>query len=85
MMGAFLNAVQCLLCSDSPNSLTSLYCSVDTPVAIEFSKDPGICTSMCLRYLPAVLGFFQNAHRIIVGRSSPASARVSAPPDVKSA
>ena len=31
----------------------------------------------------AVLGFFQNARCITVGRSSPASARVSAPPDLK--
>ena len=31
----------------------------------------------------AVLSFFRNAHNIIVGRSSPASARVSAPSDWK--
>ena len=36
-----------------------------------------------LRYLQAVLGFFQNARFITVGRSSPVSARVSAPPDLK--
>ena len=83
-MGAFPNAAQCLLCSDSPNSLISLYCSGDTPVTTEFLTDPGISTSMCLRYLQAVLlGFFQNAHCSTVGRSSPASALVSAPPDLK--
>ena len=39
---------------------------------------------MSLRYLRAVLGFFQNALCITVGRSSLASARVvSAPPDLK--
>ena len=55
-------------------------CSGDTPVTIEFPTDPGISTSMSLRYIQAVLGFFQNACCITVGRSSPASARVSAPP-----
>ena len=38
---------------------------------------------MSLRYLQAVLGFFQSARCITVGRSSPAHARVSAPPDLK--
>ena len=38
---------------------------------------------MSLRYLQAVLGFFQSACCITVGRSSPAHARVSAPPDLK--
>ena len=83
MMGAFPNAALCLLCSDSPNSLFSLYYSRDTSVVMEFPKDPGIRTSMSLRYLPAVLGFFQNAHCIIVDRSSPGSARVSPSPDLK--
>ena len=82
-MAAFPNAAQCLLCSESPNSLISLYCSGDTPVTIEFPTDPGISTSMSLRYLQAVLGFFQNARCITVGRSSPVSARVSASPDLK--
>ena len=50
---------------------------------MEFPKDPGIRTSMNLRYLPTVLGFFQNARCIIVGRSSPASPRVRAPTDLK--
>ena len=72
-----------VLCSESPNSLISLYCSGDIPVTIEFPTDPGISTSMSLRYLQAVLGFFQNARCITVGRSSPASARVSTPPDLK--
>ena len=40
-MGAFPNAAQCLLCSHSPNSLISLYCSGDTPVTMEFPTDPG--------------------------------------------
>ena len=82
-MGAFPSAAQCLLCSESPNSLISLYCSGDTPVAIEFPTDPAISTSMSLRYLQAVLSFFQNARCITVGRSSPARSRVSAPPDLK--
>ena len=82
-MGAFPNAAQCLLCSESPNSLIPMYCSGDTPVTIEFPTDPGISTSMSLRYLQAVIGFFQNARCITVGRSSPASARVSAPSDLK--
>ena len=82
-MGAFPNAAQCLLCSDSPNSFTCLYCSGDTPVTIEFPTHPGTSTSMSLRYLQAVLGFLQNARCITVGRSSPASARVNAPPDLK--
>ena len=81
-MGALPNAAQCLLCSESPNSLVSLYCSGDTPVTIEFPTHPGISTSMSLRYLQAVLCFFQNARCITVGRSSVASARVSAPPDL---
>ena len=76
-MGASSNAAQCLFCSESPDSLISLYCSGDTPVAIEFSTDPRISTSMSLRYLQAVLSFFQNARCIIVGRSSPARSRVS--------
>ena len=38
---------------------------------------------MSLRYLQAVLGFFQNARCITVGRSSPVRARVSPPPDLK--
>ena len=38
---------------------------------------------MSLRYLQAVLSFFQNARCITVGRSSPARSRVSAPPDLK--
>ena len=50
---------------------------------MEFPTDPGIGTSMSLRYLQAVLGFFQNTPYITVGRSSPASTRVSAPPDLK--
>ena len=82
-MDAFPNAAQCLLCSESPKSLIFLYCSEDTPVTIEFPTDPGISTSMSLRYLQAVLSFFQNARRITVGRSSPARSRVSAPPDLK--
>ena len=82
-MGAFPNAAQSLLCSENPNSLISLYCSGDTPVTIEFRTDPGISTSMSLRYLQPVFGFFQNARCITVGRSSPVSARVSAPPDPK--
>ena len=82
-MGAFPNGAQCLLCPDSPNSLISLYCSGDTPVTIEFPTDTGISTSMSLKYLQAVLGFFQNARCITVGRSSPASVRVSAPSDLK--
>ena len=48
---------------------------------VEFPTDPGISTSMSLRYLQAVLSFFQNARCIIVGRSSPARSRVGAPPD----
>ena len=82
-MGAFPNATQCLICSESSNSLISLYCSGDTPAAIEFPTDPGISTSMSWRYLQAVPGFFQNARCITVGRSSSASACVSAPPDRK--
>ena len=38
---------------------------------------------MSLVSVHAVLGFFRNAHGIIAGRSSPASARVSAPSDRK--
>ena len=38
---------------------------------------------MSLVSVRAVLGFFRNAHCIIVGRSSPASAHVSAPSDGK--
>ena len=38
---------------------------------------------MSLKYLQAVLGFFENARCITVGRSSPASARVSALLDLK--
>ena len=38
---------------------------------------------MSLVSVHAKLGFFRNAHCIIVGRSSPASARVSAPSDRK--
>ena len=82
-MGAFPNAAQCLLCSESPNSFISLYCSGDTPVTIKFPIHSGISTSMSLRYLQAALGFFQNVRCITVGRSSPGSARVSAPPDLK--
>ena len=82
-MGVFPNAAQCLFGSESPNSLIFLYCSGDTPVTIEFPTDPGISTSMSLRYLQAVLGFFLNARCITVGRSSPVSARVGAPPDLK--
>ena len=63
-MGTFPNAAQCLLCSESPNSLISLYFSRDIPVTIEFPTDPGISTSMSLRHLQAVLGFFQNARCI---------------------
>ena len=61
----------------------SLYCSGDTPATIDFPTDPGISTSISLRYLQAVLSFFQNARCITVGRSSPARSRVSAPPDLK--
>ena len=83
MGGAFPNAAQCLLCSDSPTSLISLCCSEDTPVTVEFPTDPGINTSTSLTYLQAVLGFFQNARCITVERFSPASACISAPPDLK--
>ena len=82
-MGAFPKAAPCLLCSNSPNSLISLYCSGDNPVTIEFPTDPGFSASMSLRYLQAVLGFFQNALCITVGRSSPAGARVSGPSYLK--
>ena len=74
-MGAFANAAQRLLCPDSLNSLSFLYFSRYTPVTMEFPTDPEISTS--------VLGFFQTARCIIVGRSSPAGARISAPPDLK--
>ena len=50
---------------------------------MEFPTDPGIITSISLRYLQAVLGFFQNARCITVGRSYPASVRVSSSPDLK--
>ena len=83
IMGAFPNAAQCVLCSDSPNSLISPYCAGDTPVTMEFPTDLKISTSMSLRYLQAVLGFFQNTRCITVGRSSPGITRVSAPPDLK--
>ena len=83
MMGAFSDAAQCLLCSDRPNLLSYLYCSGEIPVTEVFPAYPGISTSMSLVYLHAVLDFFQNARCIIVGRSSPTSARVSAPPDRK--
>ena len=73
-MGRFPNSAQGLLLSDSPNSLISLYCSGYTPATMEFPTDPGISTSMSLRYFQAILGFFQNARCITVGRSSPASA-----------
>ena len=82
-MAAFPNVAQCLHCSDRPNLLMSLYCAGDIPVTMEFPADPGISTSMSLRYLQAVLGFFQNARCITVGGPSPASARVSAPFDLK--
>ena len=83
MMGAFPNAAQYQLCSDSPNSLISLHRSGDTPVAMEVRKDPGSRTFTSLRYFTAVLSFFQNARCIIVGGSSPSSAGVSASPDLK--
>ena len=72
-----------LLCSNCRNSLISPDCSEDTPVTIEFPTDQGFSTSMSLRYLQAVLGFFRNARCITVGRSSPASARGSGPSDLK--
>ena len=81
--GAFPNAAQCLLCSDSPNSFIYLYCSGDTPVATGFSTDPSISTSMSMGYLHAVLGFFENARCITIGRSFPVGTRVSASPDLK--
>ena len=46
---------------------------------MEFPEDPGISSSMSLRYFRAVVGVFQNARCITVCKSSPASARVSAP------
>ena len=82
-MGVFPNAAPYLLCSNSLNSLISPYYSGDTPVTIEFPTDPGFSTSMSLRHLQAVLGFFHNARCITAGRSSPASARVSGPSDLK--
>ena len=82
-MGAFPKAAPYILCSNILNSFISPYCFGDTPVTTEFLTDPGFSTSMSLRYLQAVLGFFQNARCITVGRSSPASARVSGPSDLK--
>ena len=82
-MDAFPNAAQCQLCLDCLNSLISLYCSGDTLVIMGFPKDPGISASLSLRYLYAVLGFFQNARCITVERSSPASARAIVPPNLK--
>ena len=82
-MGVFPKAAPYLLCSNSLNSLISPYCVGDTPVTIEFPTDPGFSFSMSLKYLQAVLSFFQNARYITVGRSSPASARVSSPSDLK--
>ena len=82
-MGAFPKAAPCLLCSNSPNSLFPPYCSGDTPVTIEFPTDPGFSTSLSLKYLQAVFGFFPNARCITAGRSSPASAGVSGPSDLK--
>ena len=68
----------------SPNSLVYLHCSGNTPaIIVEFPTDPGISTSMSLQYFHTVLSFFQNARCITVGRSYPANARVSAPPDLK--
>ena len=81
-MGVFPKAAPYLLCSNILNSFISPCCFGDTPVTIEFPTDPGFSTSMSLRYLQAVLGFFQNARCITVGRSSPASARVSGPSDL---
>ena len=58
---------------------------LDSPILpfpfVEFPTDPGISTSMSLRYLQAVISFFKNARCITVGRSSPARSRVGAPPD----
>ena len=47
------------------------------------STDPGTSTSTSLVSVHAVLGFFQNAHCIIVDGSSLASACVSVPSDRK--
>ena len=82
-MDVFPKAAPYLLSSNSLNSLISPCCYGGTLVTIDFSTDPGFSTSMSLRYLQAVLGFFQNARCITVGRSSPASARVSGPSDLK--
>ena len=38
MMGAFPNVVQCLLCSDRPNSLDFLYYSGDTLFTMGFPQ-----------------------------------------------
>ena len=95
--GAFPNAARCLLCSNSPNSSIFLYCSGDTPVTIEFPTgrrfygDLGhkkyiyvvVYKSKAKLNYSKKIGFSQNARCITVGRSSPASARVSAPPDLK--
>ena len=57
---------------------------MDTPVGYHgVSTDPGISTSMRLVSVHAVPGLFRNAHCIIVDRSSPASARASAPSNWK--
>ena len=83
-MGVFPKAAPYLLRSNTLNSLISPYCSGDTPVTIEFpTDDPEFSTSMSLRFLQVVPDFFQNACCITVGRSSPASARVSGPSDLK--
>ena len=82
-IGSFPKAAHGLLCSLRGNSLNSLYWFSDTPSTMAIPSAPGETTSIRRMYSEAVFGFSQNALCMMVAVESPASARETAPPDLK--
>ena len=76
-----MSSSQCLLYSDRPKLVKFAVLFWEHPGYRGVSINPGIRTSTSLVSVHAILDFLRNAHSIIVGRSSPGSARVSAPSD----
>ena len=63
--------------------MNSLYWFTEMPSTMATPFAPGETTSIRRMYLEAVFGLFQNALCMMVAVESPASARETAPPDLK--
>ena len=83
-IGRSWNAPYSLLCSTGGNSLIWRHCSSVTYLTMELPTEPGFTTSTNLMFHQAATSFFHKVCSMMVGRSSPAMARNTAPQSRKS-